>query len=325
MKCAICKLEIREGQKIIQCPSCLAVFHEEHYNEWVKNESACPICGLEIHSESIEIQEITDNTQLNELEKEEQLEKLSFYRNLNSEVITKEEKLQFTKVNKNFDFVFNEKSEGYIIKSYTYYPFQKKSNTGYAIYPGPFLAVILLGMTIFLASYFQNIIGYIALAISVIIFILSFVVVISFSLYNYSLAKEWVFLEFQRELITIFIRNGQTKEVTKEAIALPEIIELEIGMTNGFRKNKACYLTIKTTENNYYLGVIYEDKKEKVIQFIKCLTNFINQNYEKEIITADRSYRKIRRKQKLIQHNFLIIFWVLWIINMLLFWVGIFV
>lgn len=30
LKCTIYKLEIREGQKLSQCPNCLIVFHEEH-------------------------------------------------------------------------------------------------------------------------------------------------------------------------------------------------------------------------------------------------------------------------------------------------------
>lgn len=47
-KCSICKLELRKKQKIIQCTECLSLFHQEHLEEWLKNESACSVCNEKI-------------------------------------------------------------------------------------------------------------------------------------------------------------------------------------------------------------------------------------------------------------------------------------
>ena len=44
-KCMICKLEIREGQKIMICEGCLSLFHKEHILEWLETNFDCPVCG----------------------------------------------------------------------------------------------------------------------------------------------------------------------------------------------------------------------------------------------------------------------------------------
>lgn len=43
-KCAICKLELREDQKIVQCMNCKTLFHEKHLRQWLKNNTKCPVC-----------------------------------------------------------------------------------------------------------------------------------------------------------------------------------------------------------------------------------------------------------------------------------------
>lgn len=44
--CMICKLEIRKGQKIMQCKECLSVFHKEHIEEWLETNKDCPVCNI---------------------------------------------------------------------------------------------------------------------------------------------------------------------------------------------------------------------------------------------------------------------------------------
>ncbi|MBD3191130.1 MAG: hypothetical protein GF308_10820 [Candidatus Heimdallarchaeota archaeon] len=49
--CAICKLELREEQVVVQCPHCLALFHLDHLVEWLKIEPECPICQVTLYLE----------------------------------------------------------------------------------------------------------------------------------------------------------------------------------------------------------------------------------------------------------------------------------
>lgn len=42
--CGICKLEIRKKQKVYQCPNCFTLFHDDHFEEWIQNDTSCPIC-----------------------------------------------------------------------------------------------------------------------------------------------------------------------------------------------------------------------------------------------------------------------------------------
>jgi len=42
--CAICKLDIRKRQKIVQCPYCQNLFHYDHLKDWFKNNKDCPVC-----------------------------------------------------------------------------------------------------------------------------------------------------------------------------------------------------------------------------------------------------------------------------------------
>ena len=42
--CSICKLELREKQRVLQCPYCENLFHKEHIEEWLQNNTKCPVC-----------------------------------------------------------------------------------------------------------------------------------------------------------------------------------------------------------------------------------------------------------------------------------------
>jgi len=43
--CAICKLELRKKQKILQCKECLSLFHQEHLEAWLEKNELCPVCN----------------------------------------------------------------------------------------------------------------------------------------------------------------------------------------------------------------------------------------------------------------------------------------
>ena len=43
--CSICKLQLREDQKLSHCPYCNSLFHEEHMEEWMKYNQDCPVCN----------------------------------------------------------------------------------------------------------------------------------------------------------------------------------------------------------------------------------------------------------------------------------------
>jgi hypothetical protein len=47
--CSICKLELREGQAVLQCPHCSSLFHAEHLAEWLFINPECPICQSPLH------------------------------------------------------------------------------------------------------------------------------------------------------------------------------------------------------------------------------------------------------------------------------------
>lgn len=43
-KCAVCGLQIREGQQMVYCPNCGNPAHYTHLAEWVRVKGTCPIC-----------------------------------------------------------------------------------------------------------------------------------------------------------------------------------------------------------------------------------------------------------------------------------------
>ena len=43
-KCDICKLELREDQKVVKCQYCEWLFHATHLFEWLVLNDDCPVC-----------------------------------------------------------------------------------------------------------------------------------------------------------------------------------------------------------------------------------------------------------------------------------------
>jgi len=43
-RCMVCRLPIKEEQKIVQCPSCSYPAHHNHWNEWILMRKSCPRC-----------------------------------------------------------------------------------------------------------------------------------------------------------------------------------------------------------------------------------------------------------------------------------------
>ncbi|MFW9923845.1 MAG: hypothetical protein ACFFDW_11225, partial [Candidatus Thorarchaeota archaeon] len=46
--CTICKLDIRIDQNVYQCPVCLNYYHDDHLEEWLRNNTTCLICNTEL-------------------------------------------------------------------------------------------------------------------------------------------------------------------------------------------------------------------------------------------------------------------------------------
>lgn len=44
--CMICKLNICSGDIIYICPNCNSHYHEDHFLDWLKIESNCPVCDF---------------------------------------------------------------------------------------------------------------------------------------------------------------------------------------------------------------------------------------------------------------------------------------
>jgi len=42
--CMVCKLSFRNKDKILQCPVCEALYHEEHLLDWIRIHKNCPVC-----------------------------------------------------------------------------------------------------------------------------------------------------------------------------------------------------------------------------------------------------------------------------------------
>jgi hypothetical protein len=45
--CMICKLEICSGDIIYICANCNSHYHEEHFLDWLKIETKCPVCDYQ--------------------------------------------------------------------------------------------------------------------------------------------------------------------------------------------------------------------------------------------------------------------------------------
>ncbi|MFW9924595.1 MAG: RING finger domain-containing protein [Candidatus Thorarchaeota archaeon] len=112
MKCAICKLEIREGQKLAQCTNCLAVFHEELYSEWINDNKACPVCSMK-EKPTIKIETMQNLKQFSttNVENEEQLNEMKYYTRLQIAELSEEAIFRFIKSNNDFGYSLRERSE----------------------------------------------------------------------------------------------------------------------------------------------------------------------------------------------------------------------
>ncbi len=44
IRCMICKLPLKKGQKLSECPNCKNPAHEDHWNLWINQKHNCPLC-----------------------------------------------------------------------------------------------------------------------------------------------------------------------------------------------------------------------------------------------------------------------------------------
>lgn len=49
--CPIYKLYFSDNQKILYCPNCESLFHEEHLLEWLSKNNDCPVCERDFTNE----------------------------------------------------------------------------------------------------------------------------------------------------------------------------------------------------------------------------------------------------------------------------------
>jgi len=52
--CMICKLPIKEHHKVLRCPMCQSIFHDDHIFEWLKVKGKCPVCMQNLQSWQLE-------------------------------------------------------------------------------------------------------------------------------------------------------------------------------------------------------------------------------------------------------------------------------
>lgn len=44
LTCCICRREILEYERVIQCPNCQTYFHSHHMSIWLDTKQTCPVC-----------------------------------------------------------------------------------------------------------------------------------------------------------------------------------------------------------------------------------------------------------------------------------------
>jgi hypothetical protein len=55
LDCEICKLPIKPGEEVSQCPKCEHIFHFKHLKTWVEFKMKCPTCLRELLPSEVEI------------------------------------------------------------------------------------------------------------------------------------------------------------------------------------------------------------------------------------------------------------------------------
>ncbi|NHJ85437.1 MAG: hypothetical protein FK734_08230 [Asgard group archaeon] len=305
MKCAICKLEIREGQKITQCPYCMAIFHEEHYLDWLKEDPICPVCSVELidqkqqHNNSqhkIELIPSNMSISYDKFNSSNELFEMKKYNYLRLDELPEKVIYQFIKSNANFDYFLNKEAKvGYILKKEDYYAYSLyKSIIGMLFILATFASVLALFLSFFTLA--VEIPSYKAIAfvcISMCCFItLSIFYAKSFQGYS----KKWMAIEFTDYQISIIYseKSSYYNRIVKN-IPISKIIEFEFGKANGYRNGRIIiYLTLLMEDNTRFnLGEIFYDKKLKAFNFKANLIRFLIANYKTPITNTDeRSIKK---------------------------------
>ena len=51
--CSICKLQIKNQEKCVQCNKCFSYSHKRHFDEWSKIDNKCPVCHANIKNTTL--------------------------------------------------------------------------------------------------------------------------------------------------------------------------------------------------------------------------------------------------------------------------------
>jgi hypothetical protein len=47
--CMVCKLFLKKGDDILQCPVCERLYHKNHLLEWIRKHNNCPVCSQQLY------------------------------------------------------------------------------------------------------------------------------------------------------------------------------------------------------------------------------------------------------------------------------------
>ncbi len=315
MKCAICKLEVREGQKIAQCPHCLATFHDEHYNDWLKDESICPVCSREIKSSNdTSISDSSSNEtpffrrdNYTDVQNEKQLHELQFYKRLGIHDVPKKVILQFIMRNNPFKLYIDKKSRKlHILKKRNYYAFNLPIK-GIGI-PLTFLGLMfpIFALIFSLLVHRDPTKIYSVLILCIIGIIIIIYSATRFAISLQKLSKQWVVIGFRNDSVNIISTKTVFDKKTIITIPIQEVAEFELGSTSmrptakkeTYTKEKmVSYLVIKTKdEKKYFLGEVFTGRGSHSSNFVHNFDNFIKENYKVPLVLSNTKYQK-RRKQ----------------------------
>ncbi|MFW9923296.1 MAG: RING finger domain-containing protein [Candidatus Thorarchaeota archaeon] len=306
MKCSICKLEIKQGEKIAQCPNCLAIFHNDHYEEWLKNGSTCPVC--KINDQQI-VENISSKSDFSVGDLDEaQFRIMKQYTDLNLKGIPDNIFVKHSKSDSLFTHYFNKTTNLYIFKKPYYYAFGNTNNY-YNFMFGILIIIptlLLMGLVV-PAIISPKITKYIGISLFSVQILLGIIYGIKHAISTNKLSTKWLVLEFQKKSIKLHSSIIENPYRYNIEIPIEDVVEFEICDTSRiWKENKDIIygkriiaLTLRLKENlENNLGDVYlypEIDSNENFDLEITLKDF----YNLPITNNDEKYRKnVEQKKK---------------------------
>ena len=303
MKCAICKLEIRENQKIIQCPNCLAVFHEEHYKDWLERENTCPVCSIKTDTSEERTYENVDSF-LETLD-EKKMYSYKYFGKLVQEGLPKAKVIEFIN-NNDFFYHFEETNSEkfFLLKKSEYRPLSRKIPNFVIVVSAICLAFLIMPFISYDLIENKPLANCI-LTLNIIVTIITIYILIFGYVWLFrNRIGLWNIITFQNELLLIQCKSPI--QSTLKTIPLTEIAEFELGkiITKKNRKTEnneekmSIDFAVKTKAGERYsLGDIFAGQISKGQKCEEELSDFIKKNYKIPLISTDDLYQENRTKE----------------------------